>query len=457
MRPVTIRISGVGSTAPVLLDTSTAPFQVSIGARVVSGSVSYTLQYTYDDPLQSGGIQNWANSPAMIARTGNYDTVLNAGPVTAIRIVNAGNGVVVARVVQAGLSIGTASATPARSYTAGRMMEDALRRAGVAPDKFSSEMAEVAYDQLNLMFNEMANLGIQLWARDRIILPVYVNRNAVPTPSDTSVVLTLNQRQTSRPEVINPFSSAGGNAALAFDNDLETECVQTSAGGTIGAMYATPTRITNVGILFGAAGEFVLTFEYSVDGTTWEVAHTTDATITTDYEWLWIDIEGIPAALGWRVSTAGDDPFVAREIYFGNNPNEIPMGAWNLDDWNAMTVKDTPGAPYNWYQQRDLTAPVLYIWPMPNSMCQFYQLIAWRRRYITEVTAFTQTMDVSRRWFEALTASLARRFCRSLVEADMGRYGMLRSEEAESMSLAIGEERDNSPMRYQPGLDVYQV
>jgi hypothetical protein len=120
-----------------------------------------------------------------------------------------------------------------------------------------------------------------------------------------------------------------------------------------------------------------------------------------------------------------------------------------------MVAKNTPGVPFNWYQQRDLDAPVLYVWPMPNDQCKYYQLVVWRRRYLDQVTGMTQSLDLSRRWYEAMTASLARRLCRSVPEADMGRYSMLSTEESAAIMLAVGEERDPAPMRYNPGLDVY--
>lgn len=341
-----------------------------------------------------------------------------------------------------------------RAYTARHMMEEALRRAGVPQDKFTSEIVEIAYDLINLMFDEMLTLGIQLWARDRVILPLYQNVNQVPCPLGTSVVLSCNQRYLSRPDVINPFTNGGGTAALAFDNDFATECVNTTPDGHIGAFFSSLTQITTVGILFGTAGTFGLFYEYTVDGTTWIAADAADV-VVADNEWVWRDIEGTPEAIGWRVRSVGDDNFAVREMYFGNNPNEIPMGAWNLDDWNAMVVKNTPGPPWNWYQQRNKDTPVLYVWPMPNDQAKYYQLIIWRRRYLDQVTAMTQSLDVSRRWYEAITASLARRFSRSIPGADFSRYGMLLNEEASAMSLAMGEERDPAPMRYNPGLDVY--
>lgn len=342
-----------------------------------------------------------------------------------------------------------------RAYTARQMMEEALRRAGVTPDRYTSEIAEIALDQYNLMLDEMLNLGIQLWARDRIILPLYERKNMVQCPLGTSVVISLNQRYMSRPAVVDPVTDQGGTAALAFDDDFATACTNTGPNGYIAGFFDELTQITTVGVLFGAAGQFGIFYEYTLDGSTWVTADAADVVVGNS-EWLWRDIEGAPPAIGWRVRAVGTDNLSVRELYFGNNPNEIPMGMWNLDDWNSMVVKDTPGAPFNWYQQRNIDAPVLYIWPMPNDTCKYYQLVAWRRRYLDQVTVLTQSLDVSRRWYEGLTASLARRFCRSIPEADMNRYGMLKGEEGEAMALAMGEERDPAPVRYNPGLDVYR-
>ncbi len=351
-----------------------------------------------------------------------------------------------------------------RPYTARQMMESALRRAGVPSNKFSAEITEIALDEFNTMMDEMLNLGIQLWGRDRIILPLYQNENQVPCPLGTSVVISLNQRSMSRQTVINPFTDQGGDASFAFDDDFDTSTVQTLTDGSIGGFFSTPTTITTVGILFTVEGEFDVFYEFTTDGSTWfsaDSAHlvttTASGTVTeVPQEWKWVDIEGLPPVMGARIRNVGTTPLSVGELYFGNSPTEIPMGSWNLDDWVSMPVKNTLGAPFNWYQQRDLDAPVLYVWPMPNDQVKYYQLIAWRRRYLDQVTAFTQTLDVSRRWLEAMTASLARRLCRSVTQADMSRYGMLSKEESDAMMLATGEERDPAPMRYSPGLDVYQ-
>ncbi|MFZ5784019.1 MAG: hypothetical protein ACOY4R_27795 [Pseudomonadota bacterium] len=336
------------------------------------------------------------------------------------------------------------------------MLEEALGRAGVTPEKITSETVEKSLDQFNIMFDEMLNLGMQLWGRDQVILPVYQNRNQVSLPLGTSLVLSVNQRYMTRATALNPFSTEGGDAALAFDDDFDTACTQTAPNGSIGCYFASDFQVTTVGILFASAGIFGIFYEYTTDaGATWTAIDSADLTVA-DGEWVWRDLQGVPTDCdGFRIRSVSDDNLSVSELYFGNNPTEIPLGAWNLDDWNAMTVKNTPGVPWNWYQDRQLQTPVLYIWPMPNDQAKYYQLVCWRRRYLDQVTALTQSMDLSRRWYEAITASLARRLCRSLREADFSRYQILAGEEREAIALAAGEERDPSPMRFDPGLSVY--
>lgn len=107
MRPIRVTQTAAGSTNPVPLDMFCVPFNVSIGATV-SGTVTYKLQYTYDDVqtktyVASSG--NWNDSIDMIAKTAAFNTAIN-NPVTAVRLtVTAGSGTVNGVIIQSGLSV----------------------------------------------------------------------------------------------------------------------------------------------------------------------------------------------------------------------------------------------------------------------------------------------------------------------------------------------------------------
>ena len=341
-----------------------------------------------------------------------------------------------------------------RPFTAIQLVEEACSRAGIPPSKLTSEIVEKSLDQISLVFTSMVNRGIQLWKRQPSLRPCYLNTIEVPLPAGTNSVLSLNRRTMFR-QTGTPFSDSGGTASLAFDDDFDTSCTQTAPDGSIGTVFTTATQVTSVGILFGSAGTFALFYEYSNDGTTY-TALTAETIVSADNEWLWVDLDGAPQALYWRVrSVSTSDNFVVRELYFGNTPQEIVLGPWNVDDYTAMPNKTQGGQVLNWYQQRDRDAPVLKVWPVPNNLAKYDVLVLWTHQMLADVTDVTQSLDVPRRWYDALTAMLARRLCRSLEEGDMQRYQMLVAEEQEAVMLATAEERDNSPVNFDPGVSVY--
>ena len=344
-----------------------------------------------------------------------------------------------------------------RPYTARQMLEAALRRCGIKPPQFNSDMVEIAFDTFNTMLDEMPNLGMQLWARDDVVMPIYAGRNMVPTPLGTSVILNCRQRTMFRPTPFAVYSDNGGVAEFAFDDNFDTECRQASVGGTLTAIYDQPTYISSVGILFTEGQKLALFVEYDLKGDGNWVALDAYEVEPQEQEWVWKDLQGAPHAIGWRIRSVGPTAMIVSELFFGNTPSEVPMGVWTQDDWDNMVIKDTPGAPWNWFQDRQLATPVLFLWPKPDMTCRYMTIVCRRRRYLEQVSDMSQVLDVSRRWNEALTASLARRLCREIPEADLKRYQLLLSEEATAMQLAQAEERDPAPMRYNPGLEVYDA
>lgn len=345
-----------------------------------------------------------------------------------------------------------------RPYTALNMLEEACGRAGIHPDAITNELIEKALDQINLLFTSLLNRGFQLWKRQQLILPCYQNVNQVPLPPGYNIVYTLNRRSLFR-QTGTAFTTAGGTASLAFDDDFDTICTQTSANGSIGCQFDEATTVTTVGILSGTSGEFALFFEYSDDGVTYTAADAATVTFSAAGEWAWYDLGESPiaGALYWRVRSVGSVPLAAAEIFFGNTPQEINLGDWNLDDYSNMPNKSQGGQVQNWYQQRNIDGPVLYVWPTPNENARYDTLVVWATQYLDQVSQVTQGLDMPARWYDAITAMLARRLCRSLREADMKRYDMLVAEEREAVWLAEAEERDPAPVRYDLGLSNYTV
>tara|TARA_R110002126_G_scaffold289905_1_gene445850 strand:+ start:50 stop:370 length:321 start_codon:yes stop_codon:yes gene_type:complete len=106
MRAVTLTTSGTSVSAPYPLDTYISPFNVGF-AVVVTGTVTYSVQHTFDNPFAAGftpASATWFNHEDLVAQTtsqdGNY-----AFPVRAIRVnQTAGSGSTSSIFIQTGIA-----------------------------------------------------------------------------------------------------------------------------------------------------------------------------------------------------------------------------------------------------------------------------------------------------------------------------------------------------------------
>lgn len=106
MKPITVSQTGAGSTGTIPLNVNVNPFNIGI-AVVVSGTVNYTVQYTFDNvwsPTYNPATGTWFNHASLDAQTTNQ-TGNFAFPVAAIRLtVNSGPDTATMTVIQAGIA-----------------------------------------------------------------------------------------------------------------------------------------------------------------------------------------------------------------------------------------------------------------------------------------------------------------------------------------------------------------
>lgn len=108
MQPITRTTSdasgGAINSSIVNLDYWVSPFNVALSVKV-TGTVNYTVQYTFDKIYENGWTPasgNWVDHPSMTTKTATLDSNI-AYPVTAVRLVqNSGSGSCLLTVIQAG-------------------------------------------------------------------------------------------------------------------------------------------------------------------------------------------------------------------------------------------------------------------------------------------------------------------------------------------------------------------
>lgn len=102
MQVQTVSKTTTGSSSSLVMNTNISPFNVGFGV-VVSGTVNYTVQHTFDNPAD--GFTTWYAHPTIASKTDNQDGNY-AFPVTGIKLlVNSGTGTFSAtlNLVQAGI------------------------------------------------------------------------------------------------------------------------------------------------------------------------------------------------------------------------------------------------------------------------------------------------------------------------------------------------------------------
>jgi hypothetical protein len=100
MKVQTVSKTGVGSSSALVMNTNQTPFNVGFGV-VVTGTVNYTVQHTFDDPAV--GFATWFSHPTIASKTDNQDGNY-AFPVTGVKVlVNSGAGTATMNLIQAGI------------------------------------------------------------------------------------------------------------------------------------------------------------------------------------------------------------------------------------------------------------------------------------------------------------------------------------------------------------------
>lgn len=100
MQVQTVSRTGAGSTGAIVINTNANPINVGF-AVIVTGTVNYSVQFSYDDPAV--GFTTWFDDATITSKTGNEDGFIGF-PITGLKVlVNSGTGSVVFKAVQSGI------------------------------------------------------------------------------------------------------------------------------------------------------------------------------------------------------------------------------------------------------------------------------------------------------------------------------------------------------------------
>ena len=252
------------------------------------------------------------------------------------------------------------------------LIDHGARNCGKLAEELTDEQVIASKRSLYFLLSSLINIGIQYWAVDKKVFGLNQDKMTYELPSGANDVLNALYRQMARPTPPDPsgyYSSAGGIAYDAFDNEVTTICTQTAPDGYLSVDYGTdnPVYIGSIGYLPGATGTISLIYEYSIDGITWNTLYDMGEIAVVDNEWIWQDINVGVTCQYYRARVYNGSTMVVRELFFGNNGREITMARLNRDDYTNLPNKNfTANQPYQYWLNRTIPQAKITLWPTPS-------------------------------------------------------------------------------------------
>lgn len=131
----------------------------------------------------------------------------------------------------------------------------------------------------------------------------------------------------------------------------------------------------------------------------------------------------------------------------GSNQQDININRISAPTYGVIPNKNATGRPIQVWINRQVTQPIINVWPTPED--NSYTFVYWALRRIEDAGNGVNTQDIPFRFLPCLVAALA--FYLSLKIPDAGdRTQFLKQEYEEQWTLASTEDREKSDLRIAP-------
>jgi hypothetical protein len=345
--------------------------------------------------------------------------------------------------------------------TVDQLISYAFRDAGKAAEEITPEYADAARQALFYILMNLSNRGVNLWLLENYVMGAQTNQQSINLPVGTIDVREANWVYITNPSIDKELPLDNPDVVNLFDqtdnDDLNLHATTTLSENYFGARYSVQTRIFYVG--FNAycpdtTATYDLDFEVTNDGVTWDLWESFPSTTLKDREWAYFTINATQAFYAFRLKNRNTgETFSLRAIQFAQSQQVIPLARLNRDDYWNLPNKQFPGVRslQYWYDRQ--IDPSMYMWPVPNNNYQVFQLII--EKEMQDVGTLTNELYVPNRWVGSIQATLSHKLALQLPGIDLNRITYLQGIAAALEMDASNEERDKSPIYFQPNISYY--
>jgi hypothetical protein len=339
-----------------------------------------------------------------------------------------------------------------------QLISYAYRDAGKQAEEMTPEYANAGKQALFYILQNSANRGINLWLQKIEVLGPKAFQQYMKMPSNTVDILEANWIYVVNPAISEALPTSNVDSPALFDQsanaDLSLYATSTLVDNYFGALFQNPTRIFYAGFNSYGAATYNLDLEVTSDGVNWTLAQSLDEVTLADQEWYYVAINQTQSFMGYRFKnrTAGST-FSIRAIQFAQSTQVIPLARLNRTDYFNLPNKQFPGVRSLQYWFNRQIDPEIYFWPVPNTNYQIFQFILELQPQ--DVGNLTNELYLPDRWVSYIQAALSHRLALQLPGADMSRVAYLEKMSLDLRTQAEEEDRDKSPIYFQPNVSYY--
>jgi len=338
-----------------------------------------------------------------------------------------------------------------------QLISYAFRDAGKTAEEITPEYINAGKQALFYNLQNLSNLGVNLWLLDNILLGAQNDQQILQLPSTTIDIREANWVYVQNLQPSGALPSDNSAAGNLFSQTLDNYATSTLAENWFGAAYTPAQRVFYVG--FNAYSPnttttYNLSYQVSNDGTNWKTVQTFPATTLADSQWAYFNVNITQPYTYYRLlNNNTTTTFSLRQIVFSQSQQVIPLARLNRDDYWNLPNKQFPSVRSLQYWFDRTITPSMYLWPVPNNDFQMFQLIVDKQ--MQDVGSLTNQIYVPDRWLPSIQASLSHKLSLQLQGVDLQRIQYLEMQADKLFLQASEEDRDKSPIYFQPNISYY--
>ena len=301
-------------------------------------------------------------------------------------------------------------------------------------------------------------MGVNLWLLENQLYGALTAQQQLVLPKTIIDVREANWVYIINSQASEYLPTDNTTSPAAFEQNLNLVATSTLAKNYLGLQYAQAQPVFYVGwngyATGGGTTTYNLIYEVSDDGVTWTTVQQFPQTTLADREWVYFNIGITPNHLYYRLrNVSTTSTFSVRQIVFSTSQQVIPLARLNRDDYWNLPNKQFPSVRSLQYWFDRTIEPSMYLWPVPNNDFQMFQLVV--EKQMQDVGSLTDQIYVPDRWLPCVQAQLSHKLALQLPGVDMGRVGYLENQANKLFQNASDEDRDKSPIYFQPNISYY--